>query len=777
MPRELREQSKYRVERLLGRGGMGSVFAAYHERMDRPVAIKVINSALVDHPEALNRFDQEVKAAAKLDHPNVARAYDADEFGSLRVLVMEYVPGQSLDRLLNARGRLTVVEACRLMRQAMIGLDHAHARGMVHRDLKPQNMMLTPTGKLKILDFGLAKIASEQRAGAGLTRDNALMGTPHYLAPEQALDAARADIRADIYSLGCTLYCLLSGSPPFNGDTEMKVLLAHQNDTPRPLCEVNREVPRELSDLVDRMLAKNPDDRPQTPKEVAEALLPFAKGEFTPPAEQPADPFAFLQDRAPAIADDTPVPTATILLPEAKPRRGIWTRAVIAASMFLALAMGAWALGVFTLRTPAGTIIVENLPGDVDVQVDGNQATFTHGDDAVSITAVEQGEHHLKFLRDGKEIWTSDAKIDFGGHEVHVAYEEHDPARAAQNFGGAWWIRDGKELVQDSYAYERTAVAFGDIVWTDYNFELEVRYDRASQAATKPRLETVGVAFAVGGLNHYRFLQLGTDREKNAALGYSLDNARSPLTQWKPQKFESDRWHKVKIEVRGDWCRCWLDGEKLFEGKDPRCGNGCVGLGTVAATVRFRNIVVTTPDGKKNLWEGMPTGLLRTGPSMAGGPQAAKLRSTPRGTTRRRDCPSCPANSCRHQQGPARRNQPTFLTRSSSTDLPKARPGRNSVFPPRIVPAAIGRATHLSYCSPARTRMHALRSAIRSGRTTTSRSKPKSSPVPMICEHYSMCSTTRTIACSNWVPTGTPVGCSSTLKTERFTGEGTARAP
>ncbi len=422
VPRELREQSKYRVERLLGRGGMGSVFAAYHERMDRPVAIKVINSALVDHPEALNRFDQEVKAAAKLDHPNVARAYDADEFGSLRVLVMEYVPGQSLDRLLNARGRLTVVEACRLMRQAMIGLDHAHARGMVHRDLKPQNMMLTPTGKLKILDFGLAKIASEQRAGAGLTRDNALMGTPHYLAPEQALDAARADIRADIYSLGCTLYCLLSGSPPFNGDTEMKVLLAHQNDTPRPLCEVNREVPRELSDLVDRMLAKNPDDRPQTPKEVAEALLPFAKGEFTPPAEQPADPFAFLQDRAPAIADDTPVPTATILLPEAKPRRGIWTRAVIAASMFLALAMGAWALGVFTLRTPAGTIIIENLPDDVDVHIDGSQATLTHGDDAVRITAVEMGSHHLQLLRDGKDIWTSDAMIEVGGQVVRVKY-------------------------------------------------------------------------------------------------------------------------------------------------------------------------------------------------------------------------------------------------------------------------------------------------------------------------------------------------------------------
>ncbi|KKL18613.1 hypothetical protein LCGC14_2473780 [marine sediment metagenome] len=239
IPQELREQSKYRIVRLLGRGGMGAVYEAFHERMDRRVAIKIINPSLVDHPQALARFDQEVKTAAKLDHPNVAHAYDADEFGTLRVLIMEFVPGQSFDSLLRQRGRLTVVEACRLVRQAMVGLDHAHARGMVHRDLKPQNLMLTPDGKVKILDFGLAKIASEQKQAQALTRTNALMGTPHYLAPEQALDAAKADIRADIYSLGCTLYCLLRGAPPFDGESEMKVLLAHQHETPRPLCEVS----------------------------------------------------------------------------------------------------------------------------------------------------------------------------------------------------------------------------------------------------------------------------------------------------------------------------------------------------------------------------------------------------------------------------------------------------------------------------------------------------------------------------------------------------------
>src|SRR5262249_45831348 len=156
----------------------------------------------------------------------------------------EFVAGQSLDKFLAKRGRLTVGEACRCVRQALVGLQHAHDRGLVHRDLKPQNLMLTPEGKIKILDFGLAKVARERQQSSGLTRDHALMGTDAYLAPEQALDAARADIRADIYSLGCTLYCLLTGAPPFKRDTAMQLLMAHQHDAPRPLSEVRPDIPR-----------------------------------------------------------------------------------------------------------------------------------------------------------------------------------------------------------------------------------------------------------------------------------------------------------------------------------------------------------------------------------------------------------------------------------------------------------------------------------------------------------------------------------------------------
>ena len=197
---------------------------------------------------------------------------------------MEFVPGQTLHEFLKKRGRLSVMEACRCVRQACLGLQHAHERGLVHRDLKPQNLMLTQdSGIVKILDFGLAKVVSENKAVQGLTKTNMTMGTYEYSAPEQAIDAASADIRADIYSLGCTLYYLIAGVLPFDYNSDAKLLLAHQNEVPRPLAEVCPETPPELSDLVARMLAKSPADRPQTPGEVAKALLPLAKGRFLSP--------------------------------------------------------------------------------------------------------------------------------------------------------------------------------------------------------------------------------------------------------------------------------------------------------------------------------------------------------------------------------------------------------------------------------------------------------------------------------------------------------------
>jgi serine/threonine protein kinase/formylglycine-generating enzyme required for sulfatase activity len=277
LPPELANHPRYRILKELGRGGMGVVYQAEQTLMRRPVAIKVITKALLDRPGALERFQREVRAAAKLIHPNIVIAYDAERAGDLDMLVMEFVEGQSLDQVLHCKGPLPVAHACHYVRQAALGMQHAHERGMVHRDIKPHNLMLTPKGQVKILDFGLAKLVSENRSHQALTALNAYMGTPDYSAPEQATDARSADIRADIYSLGCTLYCLLAGRPPFQEETAMQTILAHLEKEPPPLPPLRADVPAGLWLVVARMLAKAPAQRHQTPAEVAQALAPFCK--------------------------------------------------------------------------------------------------------------------------------------------------------------------------------------------------------------------------------------------------------------------------------------------------------------------------------------------------------------------------------------------------------------------------------------------------------------------------------------------------------------------
>src|SRR5215468_8383545 len=283
LPPELAGHPRFRLQWELGRGGMGVVYLARQTMMDRQVVIKVINRSLLDQPGAVDRFRYEIRAAAQLSHPNIVTAYDAEEAGDLHMLVMEFVPGESLAEVVQRRGPLPVVNACHYVRQAALGLQHAHEQGMVHRDIKPQNLMLTPKGRVKILDFGLAKVVSEEHSSTGLTASGACMGTPDYIAPEQATDARTADIRADLYSLGCTLYCLLAGRPPFREDTAMMTILAHMQKEPQPLPELRPDVPEALWQVVGRLLAKDPASRYQKPIEVAQALSyfirPGAKGD------------------------------------------------------------------------------------------------------------------------------------------------------------------------------------------------------------------------------------------------------------------------------------------------------------------------------------------------------------------------------------------------------------------------------------------------------------------------------------------------------------------
>jgi WD40 repeat protein len=279
LPPSLVGHPRYRILGVLGSGGMGAVYKAEHLLMQRPVALKVIGQELLQRPGAVERFLQEVKAAARLTHPNIVTAYDAEQAGDVHFLVMEYIEGVSLAQRLDQRGPLPVAEACGYVRQAALGLQHAHERRMAHRDIKPHNLMLTPDGQVKILDFGLARFVSENSENDGLTAPGTTMGTPDYIAPEQATDARRADVRADIYSLGCTLYCLLAGQPPFPTGSALEKAMAHRQDRPRPVTALRPEVPPALAAVVEKMLAKDPAGRYQTPVEVARALEPFTAGD------------------------------------------------------------------------------------------------------------------------------------------------------------------------------------------------------------------------------------------------------------------------------------------------------------------------------------------------------------------------------------------------------------------------------------------------------------------------------------------------------------------
>lgn len=257
----------------LGQGGMGRVYKARHRRMDRVVAIKMVLAKAARSPDAIARFQREARAAARLSHPNIAAAYDADEARGIPFLVMEYVDGPDLASLVAEQGPLSVTTAVDHVLQAARGLEYAHRQGVIHRDVKPRNLLVDREGTVKIMDLGLARVEGLSGAAAdGLTRTGQVMGTLDYLSPEQALDARCVDARTDIYSLGCTLYFLLVGKAPYEADTPTKRMLAHRNQPVPSLRSARPDVPEALEELFQRMLAKAPADRPQSMSEVIAAL-------------------------------------------------------------------------------------------------------------------------------------------------------------------------------------------------------------------------------------------------------------------------------------------------------------------------------------------------------------------------------------------------------------------------------------------------------------------------------------------------------------------------
>jgi WD40 repeat protein/serine/threonine protein kinase len=341
------------VERL-GEGGTGHVFKARHLQLHRPVALKIIRRELLLEPDVVRRFYREIQLISQLTHPHVVHAYDAGPVGETHFLVMEYVRGVDLAKHVRLVGPLPAAAAIDYARQAALGLQHIHQHGLVHRDLKPHNLLLTredgsgsgldhrPWGLVKLLDLGLARFNLEGTADAagdaGMTPVGAvLIGTLDYMAPEQALDFHAADVRSDIYSLGCTLHFLLTGRPPFSGGTLAQRLLWHQQATPPDVNAERRDLPPGLTALLGRMLAKRPEDRPQTAAEVAKVLAPLV-----PLAEE------YRRERAIPLAQR--VVASVNGAPVSRPKRAV-ARVAMAVGVVTLLLM----VAAFIFLSPKGT--------------------------------------------------------------------------------------------------------------------------------------------------------------------------------------------------------------------------------------------------------------------------------------------------------------------------------------------------------------------------------------------------------------------------------------
>jgi len=268
----------YLIKEKIEKGGMGTVFLATHRTMQRDVAMKVLSRKKTHDANVIRRFLREARTAAKLCHPNITAAFDADQDHGHWFLVSEYVDGDDLQKLVEQNGPLFPSVAIDFILQAAKGLEYAHNSGVTHRDIKPSNLMLNREGIVKLLDLGLARM-EEDRERTRITSTDVVMGTPHYMAPEQAEQIEGADARSDIYSLGCTLFFLLTGEPPYNEKTVVKALIAHR-DRPAPdLRNFRDDVSPELQGVFERMVAKDPSERYQRMSEIIEDLELMKAGE------------------------------------------------------------------------------------------------------------------------------------------------------------------------------------------------------------------------------------------------------------------------------------------------------------------------------------------------------------------------------------------------------------------------------------------------------------------------------------------------------------------
>lgn len=428
----------YLIRDQIGAGGMGDVYLAEHRRMERLVALKTLSTAMKWNDQSIRRFHQEVKAVARLNHPNIVTAYDADEAQHTHFLVMEYVPGTDLSTCVKQQGPFPVHQALNFIQQVAQGLLYAHDQGIIHRDIKPSNLLLDQNGTVKILDLGLARIDrnDEDQTVTSLTESGSMMGTIDYMSPEQANSTHAADRRSDIYSLGCSLYFLLTGAPVYSGTSVIGKILAHREHPIPPLCNELSQIPPEVDALYQKMIAKRPEDRFQTMQQVIDAIEPVLSiiKHVSPPAGQelrqsnqhrsgtpePAIiPLPKNEQAAQLVsASERDSKSGTVYDPITNGRKGkkSWSMTVVGVVLLSILLLAGI---VFRNKSPVGTVLLEmdqpDLAGAV-VSLDDQQKTILKSgmiQERIDVPA-DGKPHTLKVLHQGYETFTTQLTLKAG---------------------------------------------------------------------------------------------------------------------------------------------------------------------------------------------------------------------------------------------------------------------------------------------------------------------------------------------------------------------------
>ncbi|MEZ6086569.1 MAG: protein kinase [Pirellulaceae bacterium] len=408
----------YLLQGELGRGGMGTVYRAVHERLEKVVAIKILPPDRTNDPALVARFHREMKAVGRVDHPNIVRATDAGEIDGTLFLVMEYVDGKDLSAIQRRLGRLPAADACESIRQAALALEEAASHGMIHRDVKPSNLMVARSrigpAVIKLLDLGLARLGAQQTHE--LTSTGQIMGSIDYMSPEQCDDTRGVDIRSDIYSLGATLYRLLSGQTLFGGNAELGLLQklnAIATKSPQPIGELCSDLPKGLPELIDSMLDKLPDNRPSTPGEVADRIAAFAQGSDLDALLNPSKAAAH-------SSNDTPIRAA---IPEPREvRKSPWRGSLFASGLVAAMMIVAAIVFVLPTRD-GGTIRIE--VNDPAIKIAFADRVYTI-DDSGKEYRIAEGDHRLRVSHGDVQFETTELRLGKGETaRLKVSYEDN----------------------------------------------------------------------------------------------------------------------------------------------------------------------------------------------------------------------------------------------------------------------------------------------------------------------------------------------------------------